>query len=365
MYIKELVLEDFRNYLYQELVLSRAVTVLTGGNAQGKTNVLEALYLLATGRSHRTADDSDLVRTGQEGFRVRTVVEERRLERNIEAAFSHQQGRRLSVGGKQYRKLGGIQSGLNVVLFAPEDLDLIKGPPANRRRFLDDEIFQASSIYRKVLGDYNRCLSHRNRLLKEAAGRQLAQSLLDPWNQRLAEAGVAVTRMRGQVIRALAPVAGRVQERLAAGAETLQLTYCPSGAPDPGDFLRALEEKAPDEFARGVTLVGPHRDELYIELDGKNIRTHGSQGQQRCAVLALKTAVMEHLSSTTGSAPVLLLDDILSELDASRQRELLSMLDSGSQTVITSAGEEPVQRISKESTTVVYRIMGGSARRVH
>lgn len=362
LHVKELVLENFRNYHHLELTLSHALTLLTGGNAQGKTNILEAIYWMASGRSHRTLEDADLVRGGQEGCRVGAVVDIAGRQRALEIAFHQLHGRRFTVGTKVYRRVDGAYSGLYAVLFAPEDLDLIKGSPATRRRFLDEEVFQGSPVYRKTLAGYGRCLAQRNRLLKDAGGRGLSAGLLDPWNRQLAESGAAVTRMRRQIIGSLAPGAARVQEQLTGGAERLQLGYRPSGADDCGEFVRLLEEKAREELARGVTLVGPHRDELAVELGGKPLRTHGSQGQQRCAVLALKAAVAEHLRLCLGSAPVLLLDDILSELDERRQRELLNLLGNASQTIITSAARSWSHRDGADP--LVYEVEAGSARRV-
>lgn len=362
LHVKELVLEDFRNYHHLELAFSDSLTLLAGGNAQGKTNILEAIYWLATGRSHRTPEDGDLVRAGQEGCRVEAVVDAGGYQRALEISFHQSHGRRFTVGAKPYRRVDGAYSGLFAVLFAPEDLDLIKGPPANRRRFLDEEVFQGSTLYRKALAGYNRCLAHRNRLLKDAGGRSLSGGLLDPWNRQLAETGAAVTRMRRQVIGSLAPWAARVQELLTDGEERLELTYRPSGSGDSGEFARLLETKVQEELARGATLVGPHRDELGVELGGNPLRTHGSQGQQRCAVLALKAAVAEHLRLSLGSAPVLLLDDILSELDGRRQRELLTMLGTGSQTIITSAARSWSHPGGPDP--LVYEVEAGSARRV-
>jgi len=362
VYVKELVMKDFRNYQHQQLVFSPALTLLTGGNAQGKTNVLEAIYLLATGRSHRTQQDGDLVRNGQTGFCIGAVLDIGGSDRILEFSFNPGDGRRFSVGARNYRRVDSMYSGLHAVLFAPEDLDLIKGPPSSRRRFLDDEVFQGSSVYRKANAAYHRCLAQRNRLLRDAKGQRLTSMLLEPWNQQLSESGAVVTRMRRQVLKALSPVVGRVQERLTAGQERLELTYLPSGSDDPEEFLSALVTRLPEEQARGITLVGPHRDELAVDLDGKSLRTHGSQGQQRCVVLALKTAVMEHLHATTGTAPVLLLDDILSELDEERRSQLMGMLDNGSQTIVTSASH-PWSYQLVEPLPVVYEIAGGIARR--
>lgn len=362
MHVRELVLEDFRNYHHLELAFCPGLTLLTGGNAQGKTNILEAIYWVATGRSHRTLEERDLVRSGEAGCRVRAVVDAGGRQYALELSFHQAQGRRFSIGAKPYRRVDGTDSGLYAVLFAPEDLELIKGPPVNRRRFLDEEVFQGSAGYRRALASYNRCLAHRNRLLKDAGGSRLSASLLDPWNRQLAETGAAVTRLRRQVIASLAPGAARVQERLTGGAERLQVAYRPSGSDDSGEFVRLLEARAHEELARGATLAGPHRDELALELEGKPLRTHGSQGQQRCAVLALKAAVAEYLRSNLGSTPVLLLDDILSELDRRRQHELMIMLGTGSQTIITSVTQGWSHQAAADP--LVYEVKAGTARKV-
>ncbi len=364
MIVSQLVLEDFRNYRYQAFHFAPGVNLLLGGNAQGKTNAIEALYLLATGASHRTARDIDLVREGASRLCIRALITDDTAVREVESSYSPAGGKRLTVGRRTYRRLGGIQTGLQVVLFAPEDLELVKGAPSRRRYFLDEEVFQASPAYRKVLAHYNRCLAHRNRLLKEYSGRRAPAGAIETWDRQLVEPGCALVSMRHAVLSQLAPVVARVQQQLTGGRESLVISYQPSVPPDQRLFLAELERRRAEERARGVTLTGPHRDDFTMNIGGMELRARGSQGQQRCAVMALKVAVMTHLENTTGQSPVLLLDDILSELDPHRQQELLHMLSEDSQTVITSADQTLPGDLLRQAPGTVFQICSGSARKV-
>ena len=365
MRIGNLRLENFRNYPEQEFFFSPHITILSGGNAQGKTNVLEALYLLAVGRSHRMSGEKDLVREGTGGFRLQLDLERNQVKHRVQASYSVEQGKGLRVDQKAYRnRLGGVVTGLQVVLFAPEDLELVKGAPALRRRFLDEQVFIGSGSYRKTLNRFNRALSQRNRVLKDYIGQNMPPELISSWDKQLVESGCELIRERARAVRELAPVACAMHQELSGGTEDLLLDYRPSVEADAQGYFQRLQEKRVAERARGISLVGPHRDDLSLQIDGLELRSHGSQGQQRCAVLALKVAVREEIRKREGVMPVLLLDDVLSELDVARQRRLLAVLGKENQTIITCTDKEMIVRSPSMQRAHLYEVERGLARRV-
>ncbi len=365
MRIGELRIENFRNYADQMLSFSPHITILSGGNGQGKTNILESLYLLAVGRSHRMSGERDLVREGTDGFRLHVRLTRNDVRHEVEATYSSERGKSLRVDGKNYKnRLGGVASGLKVVLFAPEDLELIKGPPVMRRRFLDEQVFLGSGSYRKLLNRYNRTLSQRNRVLKDYIGQSMPGNLLMSWDGQLVESGCELMMERARVIKALAPVAVSMHQKLSGGREDLLLAYRPAVEPDADAYRAQLRERRTAERARGLSLVGPHRDDLSLQIDGLELRTHGSQGQQRCAVLALKVAVRDKIHHREGVMPVLLLDDVLSELDEARQQRLLAVLGEENQTIITCTDKERIVRSPTMHEAVLYEVEAGIARRV-
>ncbi len=365
MRIRELGLENFRNYARQVFSFSSHITILSGGNAQGKTNVLESLYLLAVGKSHRMSGERDLVRRGKDGFSLHLSLERNEVNHQIESGYYPEKGKRLRVDGRTYKnRLGGVTSGLKVVLFAPEDLELIKGAPAVRRRFLDEEVFLGSGAYRKLLNRFHRALSQRNRVLKDYIGQPIPDELLLSWDRQLVESGCDLVSQRAQIIEELAPIAAAMHQKLSDGTEEMIVTYRPSVVADPDVYRARLMEKRPMERARGLSLVGPHRDDLSLQIDGLELRSHGSQGQQRCAVLALKVAVRDKICQREGVMPILLLDDVLSELDTSRQKRLLAVLGAENQTIITCTDKELMAGSPAMHQAHLYEVEEGVARRV-
>lgn len=347
MHLSRLELRGFRSYQRLALDLRPRTNILFGPNGEGKTNVLEAIFFLATTRSHRGAREAELLAWGAERFEIAAHVVRLPADVRLEVAWSPEGRKQVRVGGKLEAKVSNLIGRLNAVMFAPEDLSLLKGPPALRRRFLDMELCQLSPAYFHHLQEYQRALAQRNALLRNEAPSPSLRPLLEVYEHPLVEHGSQVAARRIAAVAALAPRAAAYHRLLSDGRESLGLRYVSTfaaGGPavDPralaDAFARRLHEARREEEQRRTTLVGPHRDDLEVEIDGRDARTFGSQGQQRSAVLALKLAELDHLREAVGEAPVLLLDDVTSELDARRRRLLLEAVSRNAQTFITTTG---------------------------
>ncbi len=346
MKVETLTLHNFRNYDHCQLALHPGLNILIGKNAQGKTNLLESVHFLSTGRSHRTSSQYDLIRWDTTGFFLHAGVRKRNLKVQIDFSLGADRRRELKINGIVERKLSALLGVLNSVLFTPEDLQLLKGPPALRRRFLDIELSQVSPVYLYTLQQYNRALLQRNNLLRSFDGKATNKIALETWTEQLVRFGVRLTILRQKALAALAKHAEPNLYRISGGEEKLQLVYRPWGyalefgagvnETEVTETFRAILEKQHDnELRRRQSLVGPHRDDFVCLLNDIDVREFGSQGQQRSAVLAIKMAELEFMREVTGDYPVLLLDDVLSELDASRRQALLGLVDQGIQTLIT------------------------------
>jgi len=346
MRLKRLELRAFRNYGELALDVGAGVNILLGPNAQGKTNLLEAIHVLALARSHRTSNDRELIAWDRDSAWVKGEVERRHGGVTLELELTPR-GKKARVGGVEQRRLSDFVGRLNVVLFAPEDLDIVKGPPVVRRRFMDMEIGQTHPGYLHDLLQFHRVLEQRNRFLKTADPGRSASGELDVWNEQLALYGVRMMRRRERFIRKIRPLAGEIHAGVTRSAETLTVEYKPSfgtaeqvaGEDDSSlieQFMLMLTQSKEQEFRRGVTLVGPHRDDVRLLIDGRDAQSYGSQGQQRTAALSLKLAELELVREEIGEYPLLLLDDVLSELDPARQAQLVEAFRSRVQTFITT-----------------------------
>ena len=334
MRLAALHLWDFRNFERQSLNLAPGVNLVTGPNGAGKTNVLEAIHLLGTSRSHRTARDREMVRWGRHGYVVRGELEGTAGRVTLEVRYALGEGKRLLVNGRECAQASGLIGRLPVVLFSPDDLLLVKGGPHLRRRLLDRTLAQAGSRYLAAWQRYKRALFHRNALLRRGLPRGEAGSLLEAWDHQMAEAGAVLVRERSLAVSHMGAAAAGFYDMLACGegapGERLAISYQPSVSlpaeaargEEVQAFLEALARLRGEEVARGVSLVGPHRDDLRIVLGGRSASAHASQGQQRSAVLALKLAQVGFLAEATGKDPILLLDDVMSELDEGRRARL-------------------------------------------
>ena len=336
MQITELTLRSYRSYETLHLAFDPGVQIFLGANAQGKTNIIEALYYAAFGRSHRTSSDAELIRVGADGAHIGLSFRRHDVPGELSFTFARGARRRITYAGESLRQrdLVGI---LPMVLFSPEDLFLVKGAPALRRRYLDAELSQASPAYYGELLRYTRILKQRNAVLKDIRERLAAPDDLSPWDAQLARSAAYIVTRRIAAVAQLGALSARVQAVLAAGEE-LALAYEIAGAgvedfaeDDMTESLhvwynKMLCEGRARDIARAATGVGPHLDDLVLRVGGMSLRSYGSQGQQRTGALALKLAELFYLQENIGEAPILLLDDVMSELDADRRRALLDFI---------------------------------------
>lgn len=350
MFVKQLTLQNYRNYDTLSLGSFGAVNLLIGRNAQGKTNLLESLFVMALTKSHRTGKDKELISFGQDHALVTAEVEKKYGTVQLELRLTTQ-GKKAKINGLEQRKLSDFIGAMNVVMFAPEDLEIVKGTPGIRRRFLDMEIGQVQPSYLYHLQQYQKVLLQRNNLLKQAwnAGPELT-AMLEIWNEQLATHGVKIVKKRKQFIRKLQKWAEQIHEGITGGGETLKLSYLPSfgeaGEEDEAvlleQFMIKLSQMKDQEIRRGMTLSGPHRDDMSFDINGNEAQVYGSQGQQRTTALSLKLAEIELIHEEIGEYPILLLDDVLSELDPYRQTQLIETFQSKVQTFITATGLESI-----------------------
>ena len=355
MLLRKLWLTDFRSYPAAELALGSGLTALLGDNGQGKTNLLEAIGYLATLSSFRGAPNDALVRQGASQAVVRAEGERDGRSLLIEAEIAPSGRGRVLVNRQRLARTRDLLGALRVSVFAPDDLDLVKGGPSERRRFLDDTLVSTQPRLDLLRTDLDKVLRQRNALLRQSGGRLTdeIESTLTVWDATLVEVGEALADARQELVDVMRPVLARAYEHVAGAQTPVGVRYV---APwrDEG-LTAALLRHRRDELRRGVSLVGPHRDEVELTLGGLPSRTHASQGEQRSLALALRLAAHEVVTDATGSPPILLLDDVFSELDPLRSAALLAHLPAG-QTLLTSASGLP----PGAHPDLVLRVAGGS-----
>ncbi|KRL86597.1 DNA replication and repair protein recF [Lacticaseibacillus pantheris DSM 15945 = JCM 12539 = NBRC 106106] len=367
MYLQHLTLRDYRNYQSVDTDFSPQINVLIGANAQGKTNLLESVYALALARSHRTNNDRDLIRFGSEFARVDGTVVRSTGPVKLGLVVS-KQGKRARINGRDAPRLSQYLGKLNVILFAPEDLNLVKGSPALRRRFIDMEFGQMSAKYLYNLAQYKVTLKQRNAYLKQLKYGQARDTVyLDVLTEQLAQFGAAVAVARAELLANMGQFAGVIHHDITRGGEELQLRYetqiddqaLQSEEATTKDLLAQYQQARSRELDQGTTLVGPHRDDIEFIVNDRNVAVYGSQGQQRTAALAVKLAEIDLMKQETGEYPVLLLDDVLSELDDSRQTHLLKAIQDKVQTFLTTTSLDGIAREIIQAPNVL-RVQAGT-----
>jgi DNA replication and repair protein RecF len=343
--IRHLWLNDFRSYDAVDLELAGGLTVILGANGQGKTNQLEAIGYLATLSSFRGAPLEAMIRDGVSAAVVRAEGEREGRELLIEAELVANGRNRVQINRQRLQRSRDLLGAVRVSVFSPDDLSLVKGGPGERRRYLDDTLVALHARYDQVRADVERVLRQRNALLKQSAGGnrfdESAAFTLDVWDAKLTEAGEALATARRELVERMEPEIADAYRSLAPSAADVAIVARYECAWADTGLAAALASARRDDLRRGVTTVGPHRDELHLALAGLPARTHASQGEQRSLALALRLAAHRVVAADTGTAPVLLLDDVFSELDPTRSDSLLHHLPPG-QTVLTSAAGLPV-----------------------
>lgn len=354
MYIKELSLQDFRSYSNLDITLDNGINIFKGDNAQGKTNILESIYLCATARSHRTHKEKEIIRWNQECAHVKLRIQKKYIEDTIDFHLS-QKSKSALINKLPIGKLGELFGALNIVMFSPEDLQLIKNSPKERRRFLDIELCQIDKMYYYALRQYSKVLKQRNLALKDFRNRR-DYSMLDIWDMQLEEYARNVIEKRVAFVEELNNIAREIHRDISGKKEELEIIYMPSAESD--DFKDKMLKYREKDILYQNTSIGPHRDDLRFLINDMDVKTYGSQGQQRTVVLAMKLAELKIMKKYIGEEPVLLLDDVLSELDEKRQIDLFKYTEN-IQTLITCTGIEQsvwnTQKIGK-----LYNVIKGN-----
>ena len=341
MFVSRLELTDFRNYARLELDLAEGVTAIIGANGQGKTSLTEALSYLATLKSFRGVPTEAMIRTGADAAIVRaTIIHPDGREILVEAELSRVGRNKAQVNRQRLTKSRDLLGVVRTTVFSPEDLGLVKESPEVRRTFLDDALVAVSPKLDQLCGEVDRVLRQRNALLKQAGGRLTAdiETTLDVWDERFVECGTTLGNERAQMVATIQPLVQRAYEDLAERNTPLELSYDPQWRRD--GLAASLAAHRHDDVRRGTSTVGPHRDDVEMTLNGLPARTHASQGEQRTLALALRLAVHRLVTEVTAGPPVLILDDVLSELDPQRAAALLGHFPEG-QVLITTAGVLP------------------------
>ena len=360
MYITEVSLQNFRNLAQLKIEPSEGINVIYGSNAQGKTNFLESLYFCAMRRSLRGTSDQQLIRFEEEESHIRMLVQRKQRYDRIDVHLKKDEKKGIAVNGLPVRKLGDLFGTLYAVIFSPEDLSLVKDGPGERRRFLDMELCQLSKVYYYDLQQYYRILKQRNNLLKEIQKKPALQDTLFVWDDQMAEYGERIIAARKRFLFRLDEIAAEKLSQLTGGKDHLQTIYKPNC--EAGTLAEKLQKNIDRDIYFGSTQSGPHKDDILFSIDGREVKVYGSQGQQRTIALSLKLAEIRIARQMLDEPPVLLLDDVLSELDLDRQKFLVSEIDDV-QLFITSAelNEEVIKDLRGGT---LFRIEEGTVTRV-
>ncbi|MTI72020.1 MAG: DNA replication/repair protein RecF [Firmicutes bacterium] len=354
MYVKSIRLINFRNYNNLRIKLNKKLNIFLGNNAQGKTNLLESINISSLGKSFRTNKDKELINIDKNEAYIGLEVEKKDFNKLIEIKLEKNKGKRVKINRVELEKISEMIGVLNVVIFSPEDLKIIKFGPGERRNFLDTEISQLKPMYRYNIGKYNKILYQRNNLLKNIQFDKNKIKLIDVWDEQLTNIGSNIIINRLSFLENISSISKKIHKNITGGLENLNLNYLNSfPIKDIIDsennmkslkndiknrFLDILKKNLNKDIEKGTTQIGPHRDDIEILINKKDARIFGSQGQQRTAALSLKLAEVELINNEIGEYPVLLLDDVLSELDVNRRKFLISTFKD-IQTIITSTDD--------------------------
>lgn len=337
MFIKTLSLKDYRNYKYSVVNFSNGINILFGKNAQGKTNIIEAIYLCATSKSHRTSNDKELINLDNSEAHIKLTVNKRGIDEIIDIHIKKNNRKGIAINRIPIKKLNELLGIVNVIIFSPEDLGLIKNGPKERRRFLNLELCQLDNIYYYNLQQYQKILKQRNNLLKKLKKINKIDETISIWDNQLVHYGTKIIYRREEFISNLNEIINKIHSDISGNKENLQIEYEKNISDI--DFKQKLENNLEKDIRFGTTSVGPHRDDMMFLVNGIDIRKYGSQGQQRTAALSLKLSEIRLVEDKIEDTPILLLDDVLSELDDDRQKYLINSLEN-IQTIVTCTGVE-------------------------
>ena len=335
MIVESIRLEHFRNYQTLELNFDPGTNIFYGDNAQGKTNILESVYLCGTTKSHKGSKDRELIQFDAEESHIRMKLKKEGVPVKIDMHLRKNRTKGIAVNGVPIRKASELLGIANFVFFSPEDLNIIKNGPSERRRFLDMELCQLSKVYLNDLSSYNKVVNQRNKLLKEISFRPDYLDMLDVWDLQMVQYGKKIIEERRRFVQRLNEIIYEIHQKLTGKKETLMVSYEENISSE--ELEKALRKNRDRDIRMKMSLTGPHRDDICFKIKNIDIRKFGSQGQQRTAALSLKLSEIELVKQETNDTPILLLDDVLSELDSSRQRYLLDSIKN-IQTLITCTG---------------------------
>jgi recF protein len=364
MYLKKIELKNFRNYQEEKVEFHKKVNIITGKNAQGKTNLLEGLYILSLGKSFRTSKDSEMIGFDKEFCKVKGIALKEEKELEVEIIVGNE-GKIIKIDGKKTAKNIDILENIYMVVFSPEDLKIVKEEPDKRRKFIDMELCQLKPVYYKNLARYKKILQQRNSLLKQT---EVKDDIIAVWDESLAEYGAKVILERKRFIEKLNKISREISKSITNGKEAMELFYeanvkCRDTIEEQKEsFLKTLNKNLKNDIFRRSTTAGPHKDDLRICVEGIDIRHFGSQGQQRTAALSLKLAEIKLIKEETGFNPILLLDDVLSELDAERQNYLINSLDEVQLFITTTEIGEEVKK--KLPDGITFYVENGNVKRM-
>ncbi|MBB6625411.1 DNA replication/repair protein RecF [Clostridium gasigenes] len=357
MYIKRLQMLNYRNYIALDISFSKNVNVFIGDNAQGKTNILESIYYCAFAKSHRTSKDKELINWNGENTFISLSVSKKRIDKRIDINILKDGKKAIKINKIKVNKIGELFGSFNVVMFSPEDLKIIKDSPGVRRRFIDMELCQLNSRYYYNLVQYNKILNERNIVLKNM---KIDKDILDVYDIQLIDYGYNIITDRINYMDKLNYYGKNIHEDITSGKEQIEFKYV-STIKDlkniKEDFYKILKQNRIKDIDRGVTSVGPHRDDFLVLINNVDTKIYGSQGQQRTAVLTIKFSSLKIIKELTGENPVLLLDDVLSELDFSRKKYILSTIG-GLQTIITCTGIDDLTEYLDENSKI-FKVKNG------
>ena len=357
--VNSLKLKNFRNYDLLNVEFDGSTNIFYGNNAQGKTNILEAVYLSGTTKSHRGSKDRDMIRFGEDESHIETVVEKNGISYQIDMHLKKNSPKGIAINKMPIRKASELFGIVNLVFFSPEDLNIIKNGPGERRRFVDLELSQLDKVYLSNLANYNRIVNQRNHLLKEAAYNSDVLKTLDIWDMQLVHYGNLIIQRRQEFVEQMNEIISGIHNKLTGGKESIRILYEPSNS-----YLtleQALNKNKEKDLRIRSTSVGPHRDDIAFMIGDIDIRKYGSQGQQRTAALSLKLSEIELVKQSIHDTPVLLLDDVLSELDKHRQNYLLDSIHD-IQTLITCTGMDEFVN-HRFSINKVFHVQSGQVKK--
>ena len=356
MYIKTLELSNYRNYNNLHIEFEEGTTILYGNNAQGKTNILEALYLSATTKSHRGSKDKEIIKFDEDEAHIKVIVHKHDVDHKIDMHLKKDKSKGVAIDGLRIKKSGDLFGILNIVFFSPEDLNIIKNSPNVRRKFMDLELCQIDKIYYHDYLNYNKVLQQRNNLLKRIYYKPDMLDTLDIWNDKIVEYGSHIIKRRQNFIDMINDIIVDIHSKLTGGLENIKVVYNYNVSVD--DYMDSLKDKQNTDLKYKTTQVGPHRDDITFYINDIDVKKYGSQGQQRTAALSLKLAEIELVKMVIKENPVLLLDDVMSELDSNRKMYLLDSIKD-IQTIITCTGYDDFIQ-SRLLINKIYRVIDGS-----